>query len=209
MIQPRGGNAHEFTDSFLPQTRARPLGPHGNRCQPGSRRRALCAARHAGGQRGRVEPVDGWSRRHRVHADRTELCRGREPLRRNRRLVPLHASRVRTICRIEVGWMMWFTRVASWAAVINVLVSSLGFYWPAMTAGWPRDSADHRHHRRSHGHQHPRNSTEQFCGECSDVRQARAAVGLRRDGIVLRRVVSAAAGAHPFDRGPVIERVFS
>ena len=38
----------------------------------------------------------------------------------------------------EVGWMMWFTRVASWAAVINVLVSSLGFYWPAMTAGAPR-----------------------------------------------------------------------
>jgi len=30
----------------------------------------------------------------------------------------------------EVGWMQWFTRVASWAAVINVLVSSLAFYWP-------------------------------------------------------------------------------
>src|SRR5258707_2020340 len=35
----------------------------------------------------------------------------------------------------EVGWMLWFTRVASWAAVINVLVSSLGFYWPAITVG--------------------------------------------------------------------------
>lgn len=33
----------------------------------------------------------------------------------------------------EVGWMMWFTRVASWAAVINVLVASLGFYWPVVT----------------------------------------------------------------------------
>ena len=32
----------------------------------------------------------------------------------------------------EVGWMQWFTRVASWAAVINVLVVSLGFYWPAV-----------------------------------------------------------------------------
>ena len=31
----------------------------------------------------------------------------------------------------EVGWMQWFTRVASWAAVINVLVESLGFYWPS------------------------------------------------------------------------------
>jgi basic amino acid/polyamine antiporter, APA family len=38
----------------------------------------------------------------------------------------------------EVGWMMWFTRAASWAAVINVLVTSLGFYWPALTAGWAR-----------------------------------------------------------------------
>ena len=38
----------------------------------------------------------------------------------------------------EVGWMQWFTRVASWASVINVLVASLGFYWPAVTAGLPR-----------------------------------------------------------------------
>jgi APA family basic amino acid/polyamine antiporter len=35
----------------------------------------------------------------------------------------------------EVGWMQWFTRVASWASVINVLVSSLGFYWPLLTTG--------------------------------------------------------------------------
>ena len=33
----------------------------------------------------------------------------------------------------EVGWMQWFTRAASWASVINVLVASLGFYWPAIT----------------------------------------------------------------------------
>jgi amino acid transporter len=38
----------------------------------------------------------------------------------------------------EVGWLMWFTRAASWAAVINVLVASAGFYWPAVTIGWPR-----------------------------------------------------------------------
>ena len=38
----------------------------------------------------------------------------------------------------EVGWMQWFTRVASWASVINVLVVSLGFYWPAVTAGAAR-----------------------------------------------------------------------
>ncbi|HET7699151.1 MAG TPA: APC family permease [Vicinamibacterales bacterium] len=35
----------------------------------------------------------------------------------------------------EVGWMQWFTRATSWASVINVLVASLGFYWPAVTAG--------------------------------------------------------------------------
>ncbi len=38
----------------------------------------------------------------------------------------------------EVGWMLWFTRAASWASVINVLVSSLGFYWPRVTAGAAR-----------------------------------------------------------------------
>jgi basic amino acid/polyamine antiporter, APA family len=38
----------------------------------------------------------------------------------------------------EVGWMMWFTRAASWASVINVLVASLGYYWPVVMAGLPR-----------------------------------------------------------------------
>lgn len=38
----------------------------------------------------------------------------------------------------EVGWMLWFTRAASWASVINVLVASLGFYWPAVTGGATR-----------------------------------------------------------------------
>src|SRR5436190_562129 len=38
----------------------------------------------------------------------------------------------------EVGWMQWFTRVASWASVINVLVAALGFYWPSVTTGAAR-----------------------------------------------------------------------
>ena len=38
----------------------------------------------------------------------------------------------------EVGWMLWFTRAASWAAVINVLATSLGYYWPAFGDGGPR-----------------------------------------------------------------------
>lgn len=38
----------------------------------------------------------------------------------------------------EVGWMMWFTRAASWASVINVLIAGLGFYLPGVTSGLPR-----------------------------------------------------------------------
>jgi amino acid transporter len=38
----------------------------------------------------------------------------------------------------EVGWMMWFTRAAAWGSVINVLVASLGLYWPALTVGMTR-----------------------------------------------------------------------
>ena len=38
----------------------------------------------------------------------------------------------------EVGWLLWFTRAASWASVINILVASLGFYWPAITRSGPR-----------------------------------------------------------------------
>jgi basic amino acid/polyamine antiporter, APA family len=38
----------------------------------------------------------------------------------------------------EVGWLLWVTRAASWAAVVNVLATSLGFYWPALIGGTPR-----------------------------------------------------------------------
>jgi amino acid transporter len=38
----------------------------------------------------------------------------------------------------EVGWMMWFTRVASQASVANGLTLALAFYWPALKAGTPR-----------------------------------------------------------------------
>jgi amino acid transporter len=41
----------------------------------------------------------------------------------------------------QVGWMLWFTRAASWAAVINVLATSLGYYWPALRDGGPRATA--------------------------------------------------------------------
>ena len=38
----------------------------------------------------------------------------------------------------EVGWMLWFTRAASWAAVINVLATSLSYYWPPFASGAAR-----------------------------------------------------------------------
>ena len=38
----------------------------------------------------------------------------------------------------QVGWLLWFTRAASWASVISVLATSLGFYFPSITAGAPR-----------------------------------------------------------------------
>ncbi len=38
----------------------------------------------------------------------------------------------------EVGWMMWFTRMASQASVSNGLALALAFYWPALAAGWSR-----------------------------------------------------------------------
>jgi APA family basic amino acid/polyamine antiporter len=40
----------------------------------------------------------------------------------------------------EVGWMMWFTRVASQASVANGLALALAFYWPSLATGLPRMS---------------------------------------------------------------------
>jgi basic amino acid/polyamine antiporter, APA family len=38
----------------------------------------------------------------------------------------------------EVGWMMWFTRVASQASVSNGLALALAFYWPTLATGVAR-----------------------------------------------------------------------
>jgi APA family basic amino acid/polyamine antiporter len=38
----------------------------------------------------------------------------------------------------EVGWLQWFTRAASQASVMAGIAVALGYYWPAMTSGWPR-----------------------------------------------------------------------
>lgn len=38
----------------------------------------------------------------------------------------------------EIGWVQWFIRVSSWAAVLNVFVAYSGFYWPSAASGMPR-----------------------------------------------------------------------
>jgi len=38
----------------------------------------------------------------------------------------------------EMGSMQWFTRAASQASVMAGIAVALGYYWPAVTAGWPR-----------------------------------------------------------------------
>jgi len=38
----------------------------------------------------------------------------------------------------EVGWMQWFSRATSQASIMSATAVALGYYWPAMTAGWPR-----------------------------------------------------------------------
>lgn len=40
----------------------------------------------------------------------------------------------------EIGWLGWLIRVTSWASVVNVLVSALGYYWPSVTLGSLRAS---------------------------------------------------------------------
>ena len=40
----------------------------------------------------------------------------------------------------EVGWMQWFSRASSQASIMAATAIALGYYWPALTTGWPRAS---------------------------------------------------------------------
>ena len=87
----------------------------------------------------------------------------------------------------EVGWMLWFTRAASWAAVINVLATALGFYVPALAV---RLAARRLHlggHRHDCRHQHQGHQAEQPCPERADGREAAPAHRLRRRRDLLHR----------------------
>src|SRR3954469_11398298 len=38
----------------------------------------------------------------------------------------------------EIGWMQWFSRATSQASIMAATAVALGYYWPALTAGWSR-----------------------------------------------------------------------
>src|SRR3954447_8659364 len=38
----------------------------------------------------------------------------------------------------EIGWMQWFSRATSQASIMAATALALGYYWPALTTGWPR-----------------------------------------------------------------------
>src|SRR3954452_2958351 len=38
----------------------------------------------------------------------------------------------------EVGWMQWFSRASSQASIMAATAVALGYYFPSLTAGWPR-----------------------------------------------------------------------
>ena len=42
------------------------------------------------------------------------------------------------VAGFEVGWLVWLARLAAFAANCNLLVTYLGFFWPAMSGGWER-----------------------------------------------------------------------
>ena len=43
-----------------------------------------------------------------------------------------------SVVGFEVGWLLWLTRLASFAAICNLLISYMGYFWPAATSGWWR-----------------------------------------------------------------------
>ena len=161
--------------------------------QSGHRRRGLRDAGGARRDRRRLEPVPDRRRRPRVDDDRADV-RARSPAASTATGGPYLYTRAAfgRFPAFEVGWMQWFTRVASWASVINVLVASLGFYWPAVTAGpRPDGAADVRSSRRSRFINVLGIRQSAWVRERPDDRQARAARALHRRRADRRRLSQA------------------
>ena len=113
--------------------RAGQVGPDRDRRQPGDRQRDLPAAvatsprGSARGDRSRSWPSACCRCRSR--------CASRKPAAASiapaARILPARAAFGRFV-GFEVGWMMWFARVASHASVVNGLTLALAFYWPSL-----------------------------------------------------------------------------
>ncbi len=76
--------------------------------------------------------------------------------------------------------MLWFTRAASWAAVINVLATALAFYLPSLAGGWRRAGFISVIIVVIRRHQYQRHPAEQPGAERADCREAAAASCLHR-----------------------------
>ena len=79
------------------------VGPHRDRRQPGDRQRDLPAAGRRGAAGRAVGPAGVHGGRVAVAVDRAVLCRGRQPVRKDRRPVPAGARRLRPLRRLRGG----------------------------------------------------------------------------------------------------------
>ena len=79
--------------------------------------------------------------RPRVAADRAVVRGGRQPLRGTGGPYLYTRAAFGRFAAFEVGWMLWFTRAASWASVINVLVRRWASTGRASRGGAPRVAA--------------------------------------------------------------------
>ena len=136
MIQPRGAanpRARSIVTRRRAEAGARPLGPHRDWRQPGDRRGGVRTAGGGGREHRHLESLAGGRRRRASLL--IALCFAEVASRFEGTGGPYLYTRAAfgRFAAFEVGWLLWFTRAASWASVINVLVASLGFYWPAIT----------------------------------------------------------------------------
>jgi len=43
-----------------------------------------------------------------------------------------------SVIGFEVRWLLWLARMMAFAALCNLLLGYLSFFWPAASSGWPR-----------------------------------------------------------------------
>src|SRR5205823_4345428 len=104
----------------------------------GDRRRDLPVARASSRADRRVEPGGLHHHRTPLAVGRALLRRGEQPVRRDRRTVPLHARRLRRLRRLRGRVDAVVRRAASQASIMAAMAVALGYYFPALTAGFPR-----------------------------------------------------------------------